>query len=131
MENVAFIGNTMNGQCLTTGSVYTTKDTREQHLVENDLGDDVWVDGDKMERVTADSTARWSDSLAAYWYGANGCEYIGYRKGRLIFVFDGITPLPSTVIESADPILSLEDFTMALEIGRVSIIPTYLSEGDR
>lgn len=61
----------------------------------------------------------WSETINAFWYGANGCEYVAFKGSHQIFVFptwEYPNP-PSEIIQHTDSIETLEDFTAALEKG--------------
>jgi hypothetical protein len=61
----------------------------------------------------------WSDSISAFWFGANDCEWIAWKGAHQIFVYPcGEHPKPpSQVIQHTERIETLEDFTEAMETG--------------
>lgn len=62
----------------------------------------------------------WSETLSAFWYGANGCEYIAWKGSHQIFEYptwEYPSP-PERVIQHTTRIETLADFTDALNSGR-------------
>ncbi len=64
--------------------------------------------------------AEWSETLNAFWYGANGCEYIAFKGSHHIFEFpcDKFPGPPTRVIQYTNRIETLEDFENALDNGK-------------
>jgi hypothetical protein len=70
---------------------------------------------DKKETI-----GKWSDSLNAFWFGANDCEWVAWKGSYQIFVYpcnEHPNP-PASVIQHTNRIETIEDFTEAMENGR-------------
>lgn len=61
----------------------------------------------------------WSDSINAFWFSANGCEWIAWKGSHQIFVYPGIAyPSPPTqVLQHTKRIDSVEEFNEAMNTG--------------
>lgn len=78
----------------------------------------------------------WSDNIKAFWYGANGCEWIAWKGSHHVFVFpcEEYPEKPDMIVEHIERIESVEEFTKAIMTGKVfkpsykPIIP-YWQEG--
>ena len=75
-------------------------------------------DGELVDRYEAEDTSHligeWSDTLHAFWYGANGCEFISFYGSQDIFVYSQYPNPPIEVWHYNKRIESLEDFSDAL-----------------
>jgi hypothetical protein len=63
----------------------------------------------------------WSESINAFWFGANDCEWIAWKGSNQIFVYPSIdypSP-PSGVVQHTKRIETIEDFTEAMETGKL------------
>lgn len=71
----------------------------------------------------------WSETLNAFWYGANGCEYIAYRGSHHVFVYPchKHPEPPSEVWQFTRRIETLEDFNEALN-NHVVYVANYRNE---
>ena len=72
-----------------------------------------------MKKV--DTLGEWSESIQAFWFGANDCEWIAWKGSHQIFVYPCHShPSPPTqVIQHTKRIETLEDFTEAIETGKL------------
>lgn len=63
----------------------------------------------------------WSNTLNAWWYGANGCEYVAWKGSHEIAVYpcDDYPNLPTSFIQGDRRIETLEDFDYVLNNGKV------------
>lgn len=73
-----------------------------------------------------DLLGKWSDSINAFWFGANGWEMIAWKGSHQIFIYDcdRYPQPPFQVIQHSSRIETLEDFTDAINTGEV-YEPTY------
>ncbi|EOO41625.1 hypothetical protein IIU_00364 [Bacillus cereus VD133] len=57
--------------------------------------------------------------MDAFWYGANGCEFIAWKGSHQIFVYpcDEYPNPPSEIIQFSERIETIDDFRMALDKG--------------
>lgn len=62
----------------------------------------------------------WSDTLQAFWYGANNCEYIAYKGSHHIFVYpcDNYPNPPTEIWQHTERIETLRQFSEALHQGK-------------
>jgi hypothetical protein len=65
-------------------------------------------------------SGHWSETLMAFWFGANGCEYIAFKGSHQILEFPCYKyPNPPTrIIQHTERIETLEDFNNALDKGK-------------
>lgn len=63
----------------------------------------------------------WSDSIQAFWFGANCCEWVAWKGSNQVFVYpcDNYSDLPKYVIQHKERIETLEEFTKAIYSGKV------------
>jgi hypothetical protein len=63
----------------------------------------------------------WSESIKAFWFGANNCEWIAWNGSNQIFVYPSqdYPKLPKQVIQHDKRIESIEEFTNAMNNGRL------------
>ncbi|MFS0643782.1 hypothetical protein [Siminovitchia sp. 179-K 8D1 HS] len=63
----------------------------------------------------------WSDTINAFWFGANNCEWIAWKGSHQVFVYpcDEHPNPPSQIIQHSNRIESLEDFTEAIYNGNL------------
>lgn len=75
-----------------------------------------------------DLLGEWSDKVNAFWFGANGREWIAYKGSRQVFVYpcDHYPAPPSQVIQHNEPVETLNVFTDAIRTGTV-YNATYMS----
>lgn len=68
-----------------------------------------------------DILGEWSDNINAFWFGANGCEWIAWKGSHQIFEYpcDFYPNPPSRIIQHDKMIETLEDFTEAMYKGKV------------
>jgi len=61
----------------------------------------------------------WSEDLSAWWFGANGCEFVAWKGSPEIAVYpcDNYPELPTHFIKSDKRIETLEDFDFVLNNG--------------
>jgi hypothetical protein len=61
----------------------------------------------------------WSDDLSAFWFGANGCEFVSWKGSHDIYVYpvDDYPNPPAYVIHGIKQIETLEDFNYTLNNG--------------
>lgn len=72
----------------------------------------------------------WSDKIQAFWFGANGCEYVAWKGSRQIYVYptDEYPNPPTYIIQHEERIERLEDFDEALT-GGIRMRATYSEVG--
>ena len=80
------------------------------------------VDGE----VTQVLLGEWSETIKAFWFGANGCEWVAWKGSHQVFVYpcDKHPQPPHRIIQHDKRIETLEDFTDAIGYG-VVYEPTY------
>lgn len=73
---------------------------------------------------------KWSDRIHAFWFGANGCEYVAWKGSHQIYVYptDEYPSPPSYIIQHKKRIETLEEFDNALTFG-TRMVATYTEEG--
>lgn len=61
----------------------------------------------------------WDKGINAFWFGANGCEWVAWKGSHQIFVHpcDRYPHPPVGVIQHTKRIENLEDFTEAMNEG--------------
>lgn len=59
----------------------------------------------------------WSDTINAFWMGANNCEFIAWKGSHQIFVYpcDEHPQPPCAIYQHTKRIKTLEDFNDALD----------------
>lgn len=73
-----------------------------------------------MKEYEEDTTVgEWSHAIDAFWFSANGCEWIAWKGSHQIFVYPGATyPAPPTqTLQHSKRIETLEDFNEAMNTG--------------
>jgi hypothetical protein len=69
-------------------------------------------------------SAKWSETLSAFWYGANGCEYVAFKGSHQILEFPTWEyPKPPTrIIQHTERIETAEEFDRALNSGKWFVV---------
>ena len=62
----------------------------------------------------------WSTSINAFWYGANGTEWVAWKGSNQVFEYpcDGYPSPPIAIIQHDKRIETIEDFTNAMYNGK-------------
>lgn len=72
--------------------------------------------------VAGDETVRgeWHERINAFYFAANGREYVACKGSHQVMVYDGATypAPPSMVLQHTDRVETLDDFSLALRFGK-------------
>ena len=72
-------------------------------------------------RNKEDLIGEWSEKIQAFWFGANGCEWVAWKGSNQIFVYPGEKhpAPPQQIIHFPERLENVEDFTEAMYKGTV------------